>query len=212
MTITKQIIAALLFTISLTAGAQALDDGVPARPALWGNSIDGEIFNRQILKKMTPAKYINMDPGLAGSYPRQIHRVKLNGALIKKKHGLYAIGRENIVLINVDMRDRGYVKEAEKFISEFVGQEVDAICMSQLVDNTKSCEIWAKKGKDDINLGNELLKNGWYGWQREGGGIRSPGAGRAAEQAYWNWRGVWADKNYFPGSASRNTYVEYKVK
>lgn len=212
-------LAKLIFTtmFALTAGAaaaQSTDPNVPLRPSLYGNSVGEEAWNRQLLQKGKPGEPLVKDlhPSFAGQYSRVLNAHKINGILKPLEHGAYQIDRHVVIFINVDWRDRGYVKEAKSFLEKFEGKPAEAICRVHLVNGPFVCDVWVKDGDKDLNLSAELLRRGWYGWQTETGGAGSPAASKAATEAYWNYRGVWSNKWYFPDGSIRNAYAAVKLK
>lgn len=214
MKIAQIIFSALLALPGAVAIAQSLDPNVPMRPSLYGNAVDKEAWNRQILIKGQPASPLvkNLHPSFNDRDTRVLNAVKVKGDLKTAEHGVFEIDNKHIIAINVDWRDRGYVKEAAKFLAKFEGKPVEAICQVRLVNGPMVCDIYATEKGEDINLSAELLRNGWYGWQTEVGGARSPEAGRAATEAYWNYRGVWSNKWYFPDASFRNAYAKITIK
>ena len=209
MNLAKLTTAGLLSLVATFVAAQSQDTDLPRRKPLWGNSIEREVFNRQILVKGRPGQDL-----VPGDFPpaRGLNTEKSVGTLIPVEHGLYRIGNFNSTMANVDFRDRGYVKEAQAFLAEYENKPVEAYCYLQIW-GARVCDVIAKDtetGKD-INLGATLLKNGWYGWQKEVGPTASAEGTRGATEAYWNYRGVWSNPWYFPDGKNRNAFATIKL-
>lgn len=204
--------AITLFTalvLAASAFAQAPQEK-PRRQELYGGSIYHEASRRKL---MNPKASDNPQAdGRDFMKNRRASPKPFTGTLRQIEHGLFKIDDKQVLLINVDFRDRGFVKEASAYLAQFEGKKAEAICQIDLASGPLVCNVFAMEGKAEVNLSEQLLQRGWYGWQAETGGAVGIEATRAANEAYWAYRGVWENPWYFPDGHVRQMYARIIVK
>lgn len=201
----------LLLCLATACTAALAEDTTPPkrRADLYSSSIAGEVFRRQILGKQQPAA--PLVPNASGrAYTLNAYKTK--GPLKTIEYGMHKINKDYVVFQSVDWRDRGYAKEANEYLSQFEGKEVEALCVVQLPNGPKVCQVWGMLNGKEVNIGAEMMRQGWFGWQAETGGNSGGATSEAAKEAYYASRGVWSNPGYFPSASSRNAYAQIILK
>lgn len=189
------LLAFVVFSISANAAK------LP-RPEFVGSDLDNEAYLLNISGGGRPQGNLVMT--IPKGYPiaRSLVGVTLRGDLKMESAGLFRIGNQTFVLMNVDWRDRGFNQETNKYIQTLLGKKSRAECEVQLQDGPFACVLY----QDGANVGAKILRQGWKGWQKETGGRQDPHANTEAIKALRENKGVWADRMYFPDSTFRNAY------
>ncbi len=189
------LLAAFVFSLNTFAA-------VLPRPESIGPDLDNEAYLLNI--RGGGRAQGNLVKTIPRGYPiaRSLVGVTLTGDLKLESVGLFKIGNQTFVIMNVDWRNRGFNQEADAYVQTLLGKKSRAECEVQLQDGPFACKLY----QDGANIGAKILRQGWKGWQRETGGRQDPHANTEAQIALRENKGVWADKMYFPDSTFRNAY------
>jgi len=217
----KYILSLILVAASVAVSyANAAQDYDPMRSAIKPRALppraphvitdfDTEAQMHSYRTKGAPGAPLVANTGARRS--QAISKTKLEGTLKKGKSvGLYEIEYLDVVLANIDWRDRGDRQHADRLMDSLVGTKVTANCHVRLSNGPLVCEVTGEIEGKSQDAGAYILGKGWLGWQTEVGAFISPAAQTRAKEAYWAGLGVWSNPWYFPDGSFRNAYVSQK--